>query len=253
MDIWEAVKEHITPQKLNNTMLRIVESQEQIATNNLVDNLEKQAALEEMLDASKPPVPPAATGNGALHYLLATPFRYPPLKHGSRFGVRHEPSLFYGSLTEETAFAETGYYRFLFWFGMSTPPPSNKLITQHTVFSVQYTTNAGLKLQDSPFSDFQNQLMSPVSYDDTQNLGRAMRNHNIEAFEYCSARDTGRGINVALFNARALTTSTPDNQQQWICETTHKMVRFYSVADKTGYRYSLDTFLVEGELPAPAL
>jgi len=250
MGIWNAVREKITPEYLNNHLLRIVESQEQIATNNLVDNLEKQAVLEEMLDKSKPPVP---SGTGALHYLLATPFRYPPLPYGSRFGAKHEPALFYGSLTEETAFAETGYYRFLFWSGMSTPPPSDKLITQHTVFSARYATNAGFKLQNFPFSDYQDRLLNPTSYEDTQSLGRAMRKQGIVAFEYLSARDSNHGINAALFNAGALATTTPKNQRQWICETTQYMVRFYSVADKTGYRYSLNTYLVEGIFPDPAV
>jgi hypothetical protein len=250
MEIWAAIRDKITPEPLNNHLLRIVESQEQIATNSLVDNLEKQAVLEEMLDSSKPPAPSV---NGALHYLLATPFRYPPLRYGSRFGAKHEPSLLYGSLTEETAFAETGYYRFLFWSGMSTPPPSDKLITQHTIFSVPYTTNTGLKLQNFPFSDYPDQLLNPVSYEDTQSLGRAMREHGIDAFEYLSARDCNHGINAALFNAGALAATTPKNQRQWICETTHDTVRFYSVADKTGYRYSLDTYLVEGVFPDPAV
>ncbi|HHI92426.1 MAG TPA: RES domain-containing protein [Gammaproteobacteria bacterium] len=250
MEIWAAVKDNVTPEYLNNHLLRIVESQEQIATNNLVDNLEKQAALEAMLDGSKPPAP---SGSRALHYLLATPFRYPPLPYGSRFGAKYEPSMFYGSLTEETAFAETGYYRFLFWSGMSTPPPSDKLITQHTIFSVRYTTPRGLKLQNFPFSDYRDQLTNPASYEDTQSLGRAMREHGIDAFEYLSARDSNHGINAALFNASALATTTPGNQRQWICETTHDTVRFYSVADKTGYRYSFDTYLVQGVFPDPAV
>lgn len=250
MEIWEAVRENVTPEYLNGHLLRVVESQEQIATNNLVDDLEKQAVLEDMLDESKPAAP---SGDGTLHYLLATPFRYPPLPHGSRFGAKHEPSLFYGSLTEETAFAETGYYRFLFWLGMSTPPPSTKLVTQHTIFSVQYTTEAGLKLQNAPFRDYQDLLVNPVNYEDTQHLGQAMREHGIEAFEYLSARDTSHGINAALFTANALAATTPKDQSQWICETTSDTVRFYSAADKTGYLYSLDTYLIEGAFPAPEL
>ena len=250
MEIWAAVQDKITPGHLDNHLLRIVESQEQIATNSLVDNLEKQAALEEMLDSSKPPAPSV---NGALHYLLATPFRYPPLPYGSRFGAKYEPSMLYGSLTEETAFAETGYYRVLFWLGMSTPPPSNKLITQHTIFSVRYTTSWGLKLQSFPFSDYRDQLVDPTSYKITQSLGRAMREHGINAFEYLSARDCNYGVNAALFSPSALATTTPKNQRQWICETTHDTVRFYSMADKTGYRYPLDTYLVEGVFPDPAV
>ena len=231
-------------------MLRVVESQEQIATNHLVDDLEKQAALEDMLDNSKPPSPSV---DGTLHYLLATPFRYLPLPFGSRFGAKHEPRLFYGSLTTETAFAETGYYRFLFWLGMSSPPPSKNLVTQHTIFSVPYKTDAGLKLQNPPFSDYQKQLLNPANYEDTQNLGHAMRDNNIDAFEYLSARDNNRGVNVALFTAGALAATKPNDQEQWICETTHESVRFYSIADRVSYSYRLNRYHVGEEFPEPAL
>ena len=42
----------------------------------LVDSLEEQAVLESILEQSKPAL--AAEGTQALHYLLATPFRYRP-------------------------------------------------------------------------------------------------------------------------------------------------------------------------------
>ncbi len=55
---------------------RLVESQEQIATHALVESLEEQALLEQLLDESKPSYP---QGLQKKHYLIATPFRYPPL------------------------------------------------------------------------------------------------------------------------------------------------------------------------------
>ncbi|MCF6299044.1 MAG: hypothetical protein L3J01_04110 [Thiomicrorhabdus sp.] len=55
-------------------LTRVVESQEQIATNQLVDNLEEQKQLEELLEKSKPKLPSKPND---LHYLLSTPFRYP--------------------------------------------------------------------------------------------------------------------------------------------------------------------------------
>ncbi|MFV2058119.1 MAG: RES family NAD+ phosphorylase [Thiohalomonadales bacterium] len=250
MDIWQAVRETITPEYLQHQLLRVVESQEQIATNSLVDDLEKQAALEDMLEASKPTI---ASGGATLHYLLRTPFRYPPLPHGSRFAAKHEPSLYYGSWSEVTAFAETAYYRFLFWYGMSTAPPSKKLVSQHTIFSVQYKTKRGLKLQNSPFNQYQALITDRLNYANTQNLGHAMREHGITAFEYLSARDSDHGINAALFHASALASTEPNKQRQWICETSNDTVKFYSVADQATYSYSLNTFLIEGELPGPAI
>src|SRR5207245_1032206 len=90
-----------------------VEAQHQVSTRKLVDTLEEQALLEELIDRAKPP----DSTRGRLHYLLSTPFRYPPLRHGSRFATRQERSLWYGSETRRTAFAEVAYYRLVFLEG----------------------------------------------------------------------------------------------------------------------------------------
>ena len=88
------------------------------------------------------------------------PFRYPPVRWGSRFGKRYEPSLLYGSLDSKTLLYESAYYRFLFWYGMSTPPRS-KLDTQHTMFGAEYGTDHGLRLQATPFIEHRAALTSP--------------------------------------------------------------------------------------------
>jgi len=62
---------------------RAVEAQHQLSTRKLVDSAEEQTLLEELIDGAKPP----ETFGGKFHYLLSTPFRYPPLPHGSRFGT----------------------------------------------------------------------------------------------------------------------------------------------------------------------
>ena len=54
---------------------RVVESQHQVSTRKLVDSADEQALLEELIDGAKPP----DLTRGRLHYLLFTPFRYPPL------------------------------------------------------------------------------------------------------------------------------------------------------------------------------
>lgn len=64
---------------------RMVESQEKVATMTLVDT------LDELIEETKPSI----RHQKPRHYLIQTPFRYPPLKHGSRFGSRFEPSIFY--------------------------------------------------------------------------------------------------------------------------------------------------------------
>lgn len=250
MDIWTECRNHVSPQHIQHELIRVVESQEQVATNHLVDNLEEQDLLEQMLEDTKPEIP--ASGRH-LHYLLATPFRYPPLEYGSRFGTRFERGIFYGSHTLTTAFAETGYYRFLFWRGMDAQPPSGKLVTQHTAFGARYETDHGLKLQNDPFNDYEEYLSNPADYSATQKLGLAMRDFGIAAFEFKSARDPGGGINAGLFSPAALKSSRPVYQQQWLCEINTKAVSLYSATDGSIHKYPLDTYLVDGTFPEPGL
>lgn len=250
MDIWSACREAAVPEPLTGELTRMVESQEQVATNALVDNLAEQALLEQLLEASKPAPAPGTEG---LHYLLATPFRYPPLRHGSRFGTRFEPSLFYAGLDLGAALAETAYYRCVFWAGMAAPPPGGRLTTEHTLFGARYTAARGLRLQATPFDRFATELTRPDSYVATQALGRELRSAGMDGFEYASARDPQRGINIALFHPGALAGPGPVWQQAWLCDTREEGVAFYSKEQGEWWHYARDVFEVDGDLPMPAV
>lgn len=245
---WDVCLSEGEPVRLSGVLLRLVESQEQVATNQLVSSLDRQAMLEDLLEATKPRL---RKGTELLHYLLATPFRYPPLKHGSRFGTRSEPSLFYGSLDVKTVLAEAAYYRLIFWYGM-TRPPVGKLDTQHTLFGAAYRTNKGLRLQDPPFSQYRNALTNPADYRESQALGSRMRATGIEAFEFISARDPDGKINVALFLPKALAAKEPLSQAPWLCELTAEHVRFYAAHSRDIHDFPVGMFLVGGKLPQPA-
>jgi len=245
---WAACLEHAGLEPLGGSALRLVESQEQVATVRLV-GLAEQAVLEDLLEASKPRLPrPAAH----LHYLLSTPFRYPPLKYGSRFGRRTEPSLFYGSRALSAVLAEAAYYRFVFWSGMQTAP-TKPLATQHSLFSTKITTARGLRLQRPPFAQHHALLAHRSEYTATQELGTLMREAGVEAFEFVSARDPDAGINLALFTPNALATREPEFVQQWLCETNGRTVRYGSRTQERGWEFAFETFTVDGRLPAPAI
>jgi hypothetical protein len=246
--IWAACSARATPIPLDGTILRLVESQEQVATNSLVRTLAEQALLEELIAASKPPLPAPAR---SLHYLLATPFRYPPLPWGSRFGRRFEPGLFYAARSAATALAESAYYRFVFWDGMAEPPAA-PLDTRHTLFSATIATGRGLRLQDPPFDEFAEALTDRRRYDATQALGSALRDAGIEAFEYRSARDPDGGLNVALFEPAALAGSKPEVLDEWLCETTANRVTYYSRPGGGIREYPRSAFEIDGQLPRPA-
>jgi hypothetical protein len=248
-DLWAACERDIPIAPLSGELLRIVESQQQVATLSLVDDLAEQALLEELLERAKPPLAPGSEG---LHYLLATPFRYPPLRHGSRFGRRFEPSLFYGARRLSTLLAEAAYYRFVFWTGMAEPPPSGRLRTQHSVFRARFRGEHGVRLHQPPCAAHEAELRDPADYGPTQRLGSALRSAGVDAFEFVSARDGRRGLNVALFHPHALVSRKPLGLSRWLCETTAGQVTFAPEATPTLHRFPLERFLVAGELPLPA-
>jgi hypothetical protein len=242
---WGLLLDSVGVNPISGQLLRIVESQEQVATLEIVDTLDEQALLEEMLEGSKAPV----TGN--YHYLLSTPFRYPPLPWGSRFGARFEPSIFYGSLDIEPLLSETAYYRFTYLSGMEAVPPKT-ITTQHTIFEVDYKANYGLQLQHHPFATHANILTDPVDYSATQQLGSEMRKRGVGAFEYTSARDPNHGINVGLFSPSALADSKPTSQTQWLCQLSESSVSFTQEYNPTVTSFYRTQFEIDGSIPAPA-
>lgn len=232
---------------LSGVLHRMVESQAMIATQGLVGSLSEQMVLEEMLEKSKPP---KKTTRPQLHFLLFTPFRYPPLKHGSRFGRRTEQSLFYGSMDVTTALYEVAYYRFMFLHGMSVFP-DKPIVTKHTLFGASFNTTRGMQLENPPFRDHRKELTHPSDYSASQSLGSAMRETGIEAFTFLSARSSKGGVNVALFNDHALDKNEPVYQAEWLSELHSDAVLFADVQNGELVSFDLKEFLVEGKFPVP--
>lgn len=234
---------------IQGTLYRLVESQQTIATLDYVDTLEEQAVLESMLESSKPSWP---AHTARYHYLLRTPFRYPPLDWGSRFGSAHEPSLLYAGLSRFTTLAESAYYRFVFMQSMATPGPQVPIHSQHTLFTARYRTPLGVQLQAPPFDRERTRLTDPSHYGITQALGAEMRHAGVQAFEYPSARDPEHGTCVALFSTQALADTRPRTTQRWICETRPAQVSFKPVHEPGILQFPLSLFLQDDQLPTPA-
>lgn len=92
--------------------LLAVDAQHIVSTLRLTSNNPvEQERLERILEESKPPLPAAAAN---LHYLLATPFRYPPSQYGSGFRAWPDPGVHYAATHRRTACAELGYWRWRF-------------------------------------------------------------------------------------------------------------------------------------------
>jgi hypothetical protein len=228
---------------------RAVEAQHQIATRKLVDSDEEQMALEEILERYKPP----QQVTQRLHYLLATPFRYPPLPHGSRFGSRHEPGIWYGSEALRTVFAEVAYYRLLFLEG--TEADLGTLEADLTVFSAGIRTNRGVDLTVPPFERWRRALTSKTSYAATRPLGAALRRAEIEAVRHFSARDVEIGVNVAVLGPHAFTHRRPRRLQTWRCvaNRTRVELRRRDYLERAVHRFPRADFLVRDVLPRPAV
>lgn len=247
--IWSDVGHDCTPSTLSGTLHRLVESQQQVATSQLCDSLEEADLLEELLETQSKP--PYRADTAHLHYLLRTPWRYPPLRYGSRFGSPLEPSLFYGSLDTDTCLAESAYYRLRFYVDMAEPP--HKVESQHTLFDTRYHSPRGLTLQDPPFTPFAAALTHKTDYRACQQLGTDLRLAGIDAFEFTSARSTAGGINVALISPRALADTAPRHLTQWLCSTRATGVSFITQGQpRQLMSFDIGDFLVDGQLPQPA-
>ena len=246
--IWTQCAGDSEIRRLDVTPWRVVEAQHQLSTRKLVDSAEEQMLLEDMLERVKPP----ARAPSRLHYLLSTPFRYPPLRHGSRFGTRFDPGIWYGSESRRTAFAEVAYYRLVFLEGTSVG--LGLLTTQHTVFSARVRATRAVDLAGGAFTKSRAAIASPSRYAATQALGADMRAAGVEAARYPSARDKQGGLNVAVFSPRAFTGSKPKDLQTWHC-VAHRGRVEVAKRDHFGVeRYAFDRaeFLVNGKLPWPA-
>jgi len=232
--------------------LRAVEAQHVIATRKLVDTSEEQELLDELIDTVKPAWPRSVAGKG-LHYLLSTPFRYPPLRRGSRFGGRDRRGIWYGSRREDTALAEVAYYRLLFLEGTSAK--IDRVELELTTFRIRVESMAGVDLTGPPFNSRHSEISSPVSYAATQALGDAMREAGVELFLWPSARDPRHGPNIGLFSPAPFDGRSPGHFASWHCTTTSREVEFTrrSLRRRETHVFSRELFLVDGRLPQPAI
>jgi hypothetical protein len=190
-----------------------VGAQHVVSTLKLVDTLAEQALLEDILEGSKPPVPPECRH---LHDLLSTPFRYgAPYPRGSRFRrAGATPGVFYASHTASTAMAEVTFHRLLFFAeSPDTPWPDNP--GEHTAFAVRYRTPAGVDLTAPPFDADAVRWTQKVEYGACQDLAAAARNAGVQVIRYRSVRDPGGGFDIALLTCAAFASRAPIDRQTW--------------------------------------
>jgi hypothetical protein len=198
---------------------RIVEAQHRVPTMRLVDTLDEQRVLEDLLEASKPPVPDDAR---PLHYLLSTPFRYPaPPPAGSRFRGIGDPGVWYGADVVETALAEVAYWRLRFL--ADSPATPDLLPVPHTAFRASIGGST-IALQRTPFDRQRKQWEDPSSYVATQALARVAREAGVAMIRYRSVRDPEHRAAVAVLTPKAFRKSEPLEQRTWLIKVGRAQV-----------------------------
>ncbi|RZT42353.1 RES family NAD+ phosphorylase [Cupriavidus agavae] len=200
---------------------RAVEAQHVVSTMPLVDTLDEQAALEAVLDAGKPAIPPDARH---LHYLMFTPFRYPPTEWGSRFRGGQDPGVFYGALTVRTACTELGYRR---WRFLEDCPALPRIDARaQTLFQVGIRTE-GVALDAPPFDQDAASWTDPDHYDACQAFARTAREARIGLIRYRSVRDTAPaepGVCGAVLTPLAFASPQPLATTTWMLTVRHDRV-----------------------------
>lgn len=186
----------------------------------IVDSQDEQNLLETLLEESKPAQPITVE---TLDYLLVTPFRYDPLRGGSRFRSVTDPGVFYGAESVRTASAELSYWR---WKFLKDAVDLEKLEpVAHTAFRADVNTLAA-DLRKPPFSANVEAWSHPVDYSATQAFARVAREANIGGIVYQSVRDPQPAWCMALLTPQAFSKPKPHPKVQtwWLAVYQDKVI-----------------------------
>jgi hypothetical protein len=178
----------------------------------LTDSLEEQAILENLIEETKPPVPPDCAG---LDFLLMTPFRYSKQNPwGSRFRRPNaEAGVFYAAERAETAIAETVFHRLRFFADSpETPWPQNA--AEYTAFSVDVYSRRAVDLTASSPDELAD-VLDLVNYAAGQAFGETARDAGIDLIKYPSVRAPDHGANLAMLTPAAFAKPEPIDRQTW--------------------------------------
>jgi RES domain len=197
---------------------RAVEAQHRVATSRLVDTLQEQALLEQLLDDAKPVAP-----SSPRHYLLTTPFRYPPpYPGGSRFRSPTDPGVFYGADERRTACAELGFWRWRFLLDSPALPrlePLPQTLFQAPVDALAADLTVPPLVRDAAL------WRSPTNYAHCQQFAPVAREAGADVIRYASVRDPEQGMCGAVLSLKGFTAG-PLVEQSWLLGVTRERVQW---------------------------
>jgi hypothetical protein len=209
---WTPAALRSSSRRLKTDAWRVVEAQHRISTMKLADTAEEQALLEQLIEKTKPPVPPAARG---LDYLLFTPFRYGPYPHGSRFRrAGLSDGVFYAAQAVDTAIAETVFHRLLF-FAESPGLPFPKNPAEYTAFMVRLSAAHAIDLTRPPFDSKARVWMHVQNYAPCQAFADQAREAGADAIIYAAVRDPEHRPAYAVLSPRVFAVNKPVKYQSW--------------------------------------
>jgi hypothetical protein len=231
---------------LAGTCWRLVEAQHYVSTLKLVDSVDEQELLEELIETTKPPLPPECRD---LHYLLSTPFRYASVyPTGSRFRrAGMTEGVFYAAETPHTAVAEMAFYRLLFFSeSPDTPWPMNP--AEYTAFSAKYKTKKAIDLTRGKYGSDRAKWTHPTDDRNCQAFADAARAAKIEIIRYESVRYLAHGMNIALLSCRAFASQKPIDQQTWHIRLSEAGAHAICEAPKAGITFDRKAFAADPRL-----
>ena len=234
LPIWIPDALRSEPKPLDQGYWRCVEAQHVVSTMRLVDTLDDQALLEDILETTKPPIPPDCQH---LHYLYSTPFRYGLYPNGSRFRrAGQTPGVYYVSEHQETALIETAFHLLLF-YSDSPGTPFPKHPSKHTAFNVPVKTSSAIHLTKPPFNEARGLWKHPTEYEPCQTLEEDARTAGVELITYASARDPSARTNAAILTCAAFADRQPTLFKGWTL--LFNKAGLHAISEMNDTRFSL--------------
>jgi hypothetical protein len=238
--IWTPTEVASSVQTAQLRLWRAVEAQHLVSTTLLVDTLDEQTLLERLLEDSKPGLP---IETARLHWLLFTPFRYPPLPQGSRFRAVADPGVFYGAAEIRTACAELGFWR---WRFLLDSPKLDRIDAKAQTVFLSQIKGSGVDLRLPPWAG-RAQWTAPDDYSACQTFAKAARQAGVAFIRYESVRDPQRAVCAAVLHPQAFTHKQPLETQTWLLTVTRARVfwRKDSVLEADAFEFEYSQFEVE--------
>ena len=246
--IWTRVALSSELRHFHGACWRLVEAQHRVSTLKLTDTLAEQELLEDLIEDTKPAIPPECRH---LDFLLATPFRYGAVyPNGSRFRrAGRTLGVYYAAENPSTAVAEMAFYRLLFFAeSPDTPWPSDA--AEYTAFSADIGTARLLDLTREPLSADQKLWTDLIDYTGCQAFADAARTANADAICYQSVRDPAKGSNLAILMCRAFAKPAPVDRQTWRIRLSASGVQALCEFPRQALEFPRDAFAADPRIAA---